>query len=797
MKSFIHHDAQSIDEAVRLLKTYKGKALLNAGGTDLLGSLKQGTLKEYPEALINIKPITNLDYIKEEKEGLRIGALATLADVTKSPTIRKGYRALAEAAKSVATPLVRNMCTIGGNLAQDVRCWYYRYPEQLGGSIKCLRKGGKICNALVGDNRYHSLFGAAPLDEYPCTSRCPAHINIPGYMASVRSGDMSEAARMLLDYNPIPAITGRVCPVFCEPECNRGAFDEPVAIRCVERAVGDYVLERASDFYTPPKQESGKTMAVVGSGPAGVAAAYYLRRLGHRVKVFEKLPEAGGMLLYSLPAYRLPKDVVRKQVRALAGMGITFELGKTVGKDVTIVDLMRRFAAVFVAAGAWKERPLGIKGEKLTLSGLQLLNRVNAGDTTLPGKRVAVVGGGNVAMDVARTLLRLGAEPVVLYRRTRDEMPGFKDEIEKAIEEGIEFQFLTLPTVASKAVGQGGDKIVLTCIRMQPGAPDASGRPQPVPIKGSEFTATFDAVIKAIGEEPDLSLLPAEFRTAARKGPAVQGPAVQGPAVHLGKNLFAGGDLLSGPSTVAQAIGSGREAARLMLQSLNLALKLDQGPTAGNGEGRVFSSPSFVAAARVRPTELSASERVKSLDAEEARGVSLSDAGAEAFRCFNCGCVSVGPSDVGIALVALDATIVTNKRTIEAGDFFSTSATEVTKLRTDELITEIRIPKQPEGARQNYLKFTLREPVDFAIVSVASVIAEKNGICDKARIVLGAVAPVPLRARAAEELIEGKVINESLAAEAGAIALQGAEPLSKNEYKAEIAKVLVKRAILG
>ena len=175
----------------------------------------------------------------------------------------------------------------------------------------------------------------------------------------------------------------------------------------------------------------------------------------------------------------------------------------------------------------------------------------------------------------------------------------------------------------------------------------------------------------------------------------------------------------------------------------------------------------------------------------------MSDAGAEALRCFNCGCVSVGPSDIGIALVALDASIVTNKRTIEARDFFSTSATEKTKLRYYELITEIRIPKPPEGARQTYLKFTLRAPVDFAIVSVASVIAEKKGVCEKARIALGAVAPVPLRARAAEELIEGKAITESLAAEAGALALQGAEPLSKNAYKAEIAKTLVKRAILG
>jgi NADPH-dependent glutamate synthase beta subunit-like oxidoreductase len=785
MKSFTHHDARSINEAIRLLAAYKGKAKLNAGGTDLLGVLKGRSLPDYPEAIINIKGITGLDYIKEDETGLKIGALAKLSEIVNSPKVRRTYRALAEAAKSVATPLVRNMCTIGGNLAQDVRCWYYRYPQQIGGPITCLRKGGKICNALVGgDNRYHSLFGAAPLDVYPCSSGCPAHITIPSYLDSVRSGDMMEAARTMLDFNPIPAITGRVCPVFCEPECNRSAFDEPVAIRCVERTVGDYILERAGDFFTPPKQESGETIAIIGSGPAGMSAAYYLRRSGHRVEVFERLPEAGGMLLYSIPSYRLPKDVVRKEVRALEGMGIKFQLGVTAGKDIAVAELTGRFAAVFVAGGAWKERPLGIKGEKIALSGLAFLNRVNAGDTTLPGKKVAIVGGGNVAMDVARTLLRLGAEPVVLYRRTRDEMPAFKDELEKAIEEGIDFQFLTLPTQAAKADGEAKDKITLTCVRMQLGAPDASGRPQPVPIPGSDFTATFDAVIKAIGEEPDTALLPPEFQTKARKSGSVVG---------LGKNLFAGGDLVTGPSTVIQAVAAGREAASL----IESTLKIGKVATRENVTDRGLSRPSFVTAARAGISEVPTSERVRSLEIEDIRGLSLSDAEIEASRCFNCGCVAIGPSDIGIALMALDATIVTTKRVVAAQGFFSTSATEATVLDPDELITEIRIPKLPEGARQNYLKFTLRKPVDFAIVSVASVITMKNGLCEEARIALGAVAPVPLRAFAAEEVLKGRAINESLAAEAAEAALADAEPLSMNAYKIEIAKALVKRAILG
>jgi CO/xanthine dehydrogenase FAD-binding subunit len=408
------------------------------------------------------------------------------------------------------------------------------------------------------------------------------------------------------------------------------------------------------------------------------------------------------------------------------------------------------------------------------------LNRVNAGDSTIPGKKVAVVGGGNVAMDVARTLLRLGAEPVVLYRRTTDEMPAFKGELEKAVEEGIEFQFLTLPTKATNNDGA----IDVTCVRMKLGAPDASGRPRPVPIPGSEFTAAFDAVIKAIGEEPDATILPAEFRTKTRKTASV---------AHLGKNLFAGGDLVTGPSTVVQAIAAGRDAAGLIETSLKLGKRVTR-ETRTEGS---FSEPSFVPAARAGIREASAAERIKGLEIEDIQGLSASAVEAEARRCFNCGCLAVGPSDIGVALVALDATIVTSRRTVAAKDFFSTGATEATILSPDELITEIRIPKPSDGARQKYLKFTLREPVDFAIVSVATMITVKDGLCDEARIVLGAVAPTPVRAFVAEEMLKGKPISEAVATEAAAAAVAGVMPLSMNAYKVEIAQALVKRAILG
>jgi NADPH-dependent glutamate synthase beta subunit-like oxidoreductase len=793
MKPFTHYNARSVKEATGLLAQYEGKAKVNAGGTDLLGTMRGKCMPRYPEAVINIKTINGLDYIKTEKKGLKIGALTLLADIAVSPIVKEDYTLLAEAVHSVATPHIRNMATIGGNLAQDVRCWYYRYPQQIGGPIVCLRKGGKICNALAGDNRYHSLFGAARPAEYPCASHCPARTDIPSYLSKVRKGDLASAARILMEYNPLPAVTGRVCPVFCEPECNRSEFDDAVGIECIERGVGDYVLKNASEFYAPPQEKSGKKIAVVGSGPAGLAAAFYLRKAGHKVTVYEKLPEAGGMLFYSIPPYRLPKDLVRRQVRALKDMGISFEVGVDVGKDVSITDLKKRFDAIFLAGGTWKSLRLGVPGEdaKGVCYALDYLKAINSGEKIPLGKKVIVIGGGSVAIDAARTARRTGAEEVHLIclecrdLTSKDRMLARDNEILEAEEEGI----IIHPSLGIKEIVKEDGKAVgletITCLSVR--EPEGTFNPQ-YDATCTALSFRADSIIVAIGQTVDQSFFVPGL-IYDRKGTMSVDPSTLETDV-LG--VFASGDAVSGPSTVIQAVASAREAARLIGASFKGVAR----PVGAKTAEPDFSEPVLSTIPRARVHELLPAQRIKGIEVEDIRGLTMDEIETEAGRCFNCGCLAVGPSDVGIALVCLNAHIVTTTRTIDARTFFAANATSSHVLEADELIKEIRIPRPPSGSRQRYEKFTLRTPIDFAVVSVASVLTVSDGICKEAHITLGGVAPAPIRAEAAERVITGRAIDEKTALKAAEQAVGGAKPLSMNTYKVEITKALVKRALL-
>ena len=346
MKKFGYKRAESFEGAGQIQKEEKNAVFL-AGGTDLLGTMKADILPEYPQVLVDLKRIPGAKGICREGDVLKIGALTTLKELEEDQTVLTCAPILSEAARSVATPLIRSRGTVGGNLCQDVRCWFYRYPHEIGGRLDCARKGGETCYGILGDNRYHSIFGGMKTGATPCTLECPAGTDIPAYMEKIRQDDWEGAAHILMQANPFPMLTARVCPHTCQSRCNQCKNGDPVSIHSVERALGDYILEHAEHFYQAPKRETGKKAGIVGAGPAGLAAAYHLRQQGHQVTVYDKMKEAGGVLMYGIPEYRLPKHYVRDTVVALAGMGIKFVMETCVGKDILIEQIEEEMIRYF------------------------------------------------------------------------------------------------------------------------------------------------------------------------------------------------------------------------------------------------------------------------------------------------------------------------------------------------------------------------------------------------------------------------------------------------------------------
>jgi NADPH-dependent glutamate synthase beta subunit-like oxidoreductase/CO/xanthine dehydrogenase FAD-binding subunit len=791
MKPFEHVNAKSINEAVKSLKDHEGRAKLIAGGTDLLSTLKDNILPHYPETVVNIKTIPGMSYIKEDARGLKIGALARLEEIAQSPAVKEKYKLLAEAAQAVATPQIRRMGTIGGNLCQDVRCWYYRYPHSVGGRILCYLKGGKGCYALTRENQYHSIFGGLREVSPPCTSACPGRVDIPSYLGQIREGDLSGAARTLLKSNPIPSITGRVCPHFCEQDCNRGDFDESVSVRDIERFMGDYILDNTEEIIQAPAAESGQSVAIIGSGPAGLSAAYYLRMSGHRVTVFDKMEEAGGMLAYVIPAYRLPKDIVRQAVKAIENTGVEFKCKVDVGKDITLDKLKRDFDSIFIANGAWNPVSIGLEGEESTRFGMEFLTNINLGVKEIPGKKILVIGGGNAAVDVAVSALRLGAEEAIMAcLESREEMPALPWEVELALEQGVKL----MPSWGPHRVVKSGGKVrgmeLVRCTSVF----DDQGRFAPTYDNAVKETVAADQIMMAVGYATDFSFIKPGSPLKVEQGLIAVNPLTQATGV---PGVFAGGSATHGPATVIEAIAAGKRAAAAMDVYLKGAAAEAEDKGAKTAEPFLkFNSDYLKKTSRVEMPKLPVAER--SIEAEDALGLGLGEIEGEANRCFNCGCVSVHPSDMGVVLLALGARVKIaspkGTRTVPIDEFFS-SLRNI--LEADEMVTEIQVPQPPDGAKQAFIKFRLRESVDFPIVSVASLITVDGGVCRDARIALGAVAPAPVRATMAEQSIKGEAINAKTAEAASEAAITGALPLNMNAYKVEITKTLVKRAILS
>ena len=476
------------------------------------------------------------------------------------------------------------------------------------------------------------------LGTSPCKAACPTHISVQGYVALIAAGKFKEALKLIKKDNPFPVVCGRVCNHPCEDACMRGKVDEPIDIMHLKRFVADLDLKDETRYLPEKKESKGKKVAVVGAGPAGLTCAYYLAAEGYDVDVFEALPVAGGWLAVGIPEYRLPKDVLRAEIKVIEDLGVKIHLNTAVGRDIPFDKLKSDYDAVFIGCGTAKSTKLNIPGEDLegVIHGVDYLKRVNLGEKVFLGDRVAVIGGGNVAMDAVRTAVRTGSKDVfILYRRSRAEMPASPEEIEEALEEGIKMEFLVAP---KRVIGENGRVTGVECTRMELGEPDASGRRRPIEIKGSEFVVPCDALIPAIGQEADLDFVPADSGIAINKWKNFDVDPVTFMTNVPG--VFAGGDVVTGPATVVKAVYAGKEAAKSIdryLRGEDVAAGRAKDWTKNLADKADVSK--FPKTPRVKYPHLKPEERRTNFR-EVGLGFSEEEAVAEAKRCLSCGICS-------------------------------------------------------------------------------------------------------------------------------------------------------------
>ncbi len=409
----------------------------------------------------------------------------------------------------------------------------------------------------------------------PCVTKCPVHIDIPAFIKKIKEDDLEGAYSVINESSSLPAVCGRVCPQErqCESACTLGIKFEPVGIGRLERFVADYHNENSKTKAVKP-ESNGHKVAVVGSGPSGLACASDLAKQGFEVTIYEALHKAGGVLIYGIPEFRLPKKIVAREIEGLKELGVDIETNVVIGKTITIDELFEEgYEAIFIGSGAGLPKFMGIPGESLknVFSANEFLTRINLMGAYLPesdtpifhAKKVAVVGGGNVAMDAARSARRLGAEVSIVYRRTEKELPARVEEVEHAKEEGIKFELLTNPIEILGS--EDGSVSSLKCIRMELGEPDASGRRSPVAVKDSEFVEDFDCVIMALGTSPN----PLIKNTTAGIETEKHGCLIVNEEEETTRqNVFAGGDAVTGAATVILAMGAGKKAAASIAKRL-------------------------------------------------------------------------------------------------------------------------------------------------------------------------------------------------------------------------------------
>ncbi len=398
----------------------------------------------------------------------------------------------------------------------------------------------------------------------PCRLTCPVMTDIEGFIALATDGEYEEALKLIKQTNPLPLVTGRVCVAFCETKCRRGAADEPLAIRLLERFIADYDRYSPTPYVTEVKPATGYKVAIIGGGPAGLSAAYFLAIQGHSIAIFDKNEQLGGMLRYGIPEYRLPKTVLDREIATISDLCSEIRHNTCLGRDFTITDLKKQgYESIFIGIGCQTEKRLGIAGENSAgvITGLEFLHKIASGQKVDLGKRIAIVGGGNTAIDVARTAQRLGAEEInLLYRRSRAEMTAIPEEVERAQQEGVRLHFLIAPV---KARINDGRIDSLECVHTALGEPDSSGRRAPRPLPGSEFNLEVGTIVLATGQTVDASFLPVGMLNPA----GYVSVKLETMATPI-QGVFAGGDCVSGPATVVEAIAGGRRAAAYIDQYL-------------------------------------------------------------------------------------------------------------------------------------------------------------------------------------------------------------------------------------
>lgn len=502
-----------------------------------------------------------------------------------------------------------SLCGLGQTAPNPVLTTLRYFRDEYEEHILLKHCRASVCEALV---------------TAPCSHACPAHVNVPEYVALIAEGRFQEAAEVVRRRNPFVSVCGRVCHHPCERRCRRAELDEPLAIRALKRYAADHAS--SATLYVAPETGNGAPVAIVGAGPAGLTCAYFLALLGRRPVVFEKQPVAGGMLALGIPEYRLPKHILQQDIDFIVRHGVELHTESPVDD---VESLLRQgFKAVYIATGAQKGRPLRIPGEELegVQDALEFLRQRGLGQAPACGPRVAVIGGGNAAVDAARSALRLGAQKVwILYRRTREEMPAYEEEIESALEEGVQLRELVAP---KRIIGTEGRVTGIELIRMRLGDADESGRRRPVPLEGSEFVLECDTILPAIGQIPSTEIgAPLALST---QGTIVVHPQTLQTSI---AGIFAGGDVVTGGSTVIEAIAHGQRAAQAIDRYLGGSGLLPADVT--TCQQRPAPETLELAAPRVKEPMLSVAERVCDFR-EVVCGLQEASARAEARRCLRC-----------------------------------------------------------------------------------------------------------------------------------------------------------------